>query len=182
MSLLISEVHSAKCVPGKTANSKICTVDLGSEKIQRRVQRDYKDRTTCKDNVCVVNTASDLHIDELDVGDGIVRTETPSPACGNPKKYDFAKSDFVTVFACGDFHGDYAVFQACMLMTGCASIAKDRGLEWIPTKSRMAVVMLGDLVDRQRSYNSNVGEFKNEEHMILRTANKLAAQVCDCTV
>ena len=116
-----------------------------------------------------------VRVEALDTGIGKVYTEVPSPTCGNPGRSDFAAGEFDTVFACGDFHGDYAVFQACMLMTGCVRTTEDHGLRWIPSQTRKAITMLGDLVDRQRGGNVG-GEFENEEHLILRMANKLTAE------
>ena len=124
----------------------------------------------------------ETQFDTLDIGDDmpLVLTEVPKPTCGNPGRSDLSSSEFDTVFACGDFHGDYYIFQACMVMTGCVRVVKEYELEWVQERRRVAIVLLGDLVDRKRLEPPMGGEFENEEHMILRMANRLAAQAGEC--
>jgi len=65
-----------------------------------------------------------------------------------------------------------------MAMTECVDALADGSLLWVGG-SRKAVVILGDTVDRWRAQyrgGRGPGEFKDEEHAILRACNDLAVQ------
>lgn len=98
----------------------------------------------------------------------------------------FTTDEFGTVYAFGDIHGDYEALEACLLMTGCVSASDVTRWTGGP---RVAVVVLGDVVDRWRENStrykdllaystvrgvpSSIGEREDDEERILDTLNAL---------
>ena len=117
---------------------------------------------------------------------------TPIPASCNAALGGsrFSKDQFPVVYVVGDIHGDYEAFKACMLMTGCVRDLEGKGFAWKPEATRVAVVVLGDVVDRWRNRGvlskefitdgedglRSMGEVEHEEFSILYALNALATQ------
>ena len=117
--------------------------------------------------------------------------------CSVGNRWNFDRSEYGTVVAVGDVHGDYAAFQACMLMTSCVFVDGKGHLHWSEGRANVAVVLIGDLVDRWRPGKDRdggmlfegagppdggrgAGEFGNDEHMVLQAASVLATQAARC--
>ena len=114
---------------------------------------------------------------------------SPTHACNTTLHGSrFSSHQFPVVYAVGDIHGDYEAFRACMLMTGCVEEVEQR-LVWKAGATRVAVVVLGDVVDRWRRRGvaervfmteggglRSVGEVPDEESSILAAMNLLASQ------
>ena len=107
------------------------------------------------------------------------------------QSHRFSSQQFPVVYVVGDIHGDYEAFRACMLMTECVQEDPASGvLTWNPDVARVAVVLLGDVVDRWRAGAvrdgavmtdpadpmRSMGEFPHEELAVLSALNALAAQ------
>ena len=99
----------------------------------------------------------------------------------------YPSTRFPRVFAIGDVHGDYAVLRACLLMTECVVESDSGVLSWRRGAGGVAIVVLGDVVDRFRRHpdimttvrdgmRASLGEFKDEELVALRLLNNLAAE------
>ena len=117
------------------------------------------------------------------LSDAAISLTTETPAVASECSWvagedDIPADQFDYVYAVGDMHGDYAVLQACLAMTECVDVLKDGTLRW-SGGARRAVVLLGDLVDRWRAVyegGRGPGEFRGEEHALLRACNDLALQ------
>ena len=127
-------------------------------------------------------------------------TSPPAPAVQrSPKRITrvtscFPGDQFTEVWACGDIHGDYEALSACLRMTEAAQMTEEGVWRWsTEVGRRVALVFLGDLVDRWRNNKHNhplsmiayaepdgmassLGERRDEEKMVLRTLNALARE------
>jgi hypothetical protein len=100
----------------------------------------------------------------------------------------FSSSQYTRVFAVGDIHGDIAALLACLKMTGCVQIADDLSVKWVGGP-RIAIIVLGDVVDRWRDnarfhkviyteqtegVHHSLGEVPMEEMHVLTLLNNVA--------
>ena len=93
-------------------------------------------------------------------------------------RWEFKASEFEKLFVFGDIHGDFALLETCLMKTECL-----HGFSWRPDRRGIALIFLGDLVDRDRrpitKYTlggMGLGEFNGDEHAILLVLNHLAVE------
>ena len=79
------------------------------------------------------------------------------------------------IYVIPDIHGDFIGFFVSLVILSEIIILnpKTKKYIWNPNKRNIALIIMGDIIDRERGLNHISGEFENEEEYIVSIINCL---------